>query len=379
MEEHQAPATAIAASLQNLALDSSATAAAPFLFPVPPLKRTKPPSLVSLCIAVIGKHLEDLIPELGEIAIGFPAHIKKDLAEKVLKTLDKVYEIVAHLYSLNVKDASESSYVEEKRKDFGNSGNQSNSKKPKSRNFSEKVARRKKLLNDEVIISLADGTWEILDVSCSDVSDFGLAKVAEMCPNLRAVNIRGCPRSDYTARRSLHLFKPDLNNLEGDSWEELDTAEFTHGGQSLRWLVWPNIDPDSLKNFSSECPRVMVNPKPSPFDFKEVAVPREALPNTVLDEHAVEDIDPTIWVSCRPTRRILPIISNPIPIISNPSELSMAEKFRLAFVERDTRLAPKRAKNARQHQRRAEREWMMTSEAKAISHASRANKSRGRS
>ncbi|XP_021758929.1 uncharacterized protein LOC110723844 [Chenopodium quinoa] len=341
MEEHKAPATAIAASLQNLALDSSATPAASFLFPVLPLKRTKPPSLVSLCIAVIGKHLEDLIPELGEIAIGFPAHIKLSIAA---------------------------------------------------------VARRKKLLNDEVIISLADGTWEILDVSCTDVSDFGLAKVAEMCPNLRAVNISqcsritpngvsqlvkhcqsleilrcgGCPRSDYTGRRSLHLFKPDLNNLEGDSWEELDTTEFTHGGQSLRWLVWPNIDPDSLENFSSECPRVIVNPNPSPFDFKEVAVPKEALPNTVLDEHAVEDIDPTIWASCRPTRKIL-------PIISTPSELSMAEKFRLAFVERDTRLAPKRAKNARQHQRRAEREWMMTSEAKAISHASRANKSRGRS
>lgn len=52
------------------------------------------------------------------------------------------------------------------------------------------VARRRKLLNDDVIISLADGTWEVLDISGSDVSDFGLAKVAEMCGYLRAVNIR---------------------------------------------------------------------------------------------------------------------------------------------------------------------------------------------
>ena len=43
-------------------------------------------------------------------------------------------------------------------------------------------------------------------------------------------------------------------------------------------------------------------------------------------------------------------------------ELSMAEKFRLAFVERDQRLAPKRAKNVRQHQRRAEKEWASNSD-----------------
>ena len=134
----------------------------------------------------------------------------------------------------------------------------------------------------------------------------------------------------------------------------------------------PKIDPDCLKNFSSECPRVKVNPQPSPFGFKGVFVPKEALPDTVLDGHLVEDIDSSIWASCRTTTTIL-------PPVSDPSELSMAEKFRLAFVERDTRLAPKRAKNARQHQRRAEREWMMSAEAKAIALASRANKSlRGR-
>lgn len=113
-----------------------------------------------------------------------------------------------------------------------------------------------------------------------------------------------------------------------------------------------------------------MNPQPSPFGFTGVRIPREALPDVVLDGHVVEDIDSSTWASTtiRPTR----VLS----LVSNPSELSMAEKFRQAFVERDTRLAPKRAKNARQHQRRVEREWMlMSAEAKAIALASRATQS----
>lgn len=52
------------------------------------------------------------------------------------------------------------------------------------------VARRRKLLNNDVIISLADSSWETLDVSGSEVSDFGLAEVAKTCKFLRAVDIR---------------------------------------------------------------------------------------------------------------------------------------------------------------------------------------------
>ena len=52
------------------------------------------------------------------------------------------------------------------------------------------IARRRRLLNDDVIISLADTSWEILDISGSDVSDFGLGKVVEICKSLRAVDIR---------------------------------------------------------------------------------------------------------------------------------------------------------------------------------------------
>lgn len=52
------------------------------------------------------------------------------------------------------------------------------------------IARRRKLLNDDVIISLAEASWDILDISGSDVSDHALAKVAERCKSLRAIDIR---------------------------------------------------------------------------------------------------------------------------------------------------------------------------------------------
>lgn len=114
----------------------------------------------------------------------------------------------------------------------------------------------------------------------------------------------------------------------------------------------------------------MVNPKPSPFGHRGFELPREALPNAVLDDPVVEDIDPKTWAVSGLTVRFI------LPSTVESDELPMAEKFRLAFIERDNRLAPKRAKNARQHQRRAEREWVMTnSRAKSVALASKATKS----
>lgn len=120
---------------------------------------------------------------------------------------------------------------------------------------------------------------------------------------------------------------------------------------------------------ATECPRIVVNPKPSPFGFRGVDVPREAFPGVALDDPVVKDIDPRTWAAHR-----CPKIA--VATSSDASELPRAERFRLAFVERDSRLAPKRAKNARQHQRRADREWvMMNTDAKSIALASQASKS----
>lgn len=132
----------------------------------------------------------------------------------------------------------------------------------------------------------------------------------------------------------------------------------------------PKIDHDTLESFAAECPRIIVNPKPSPFGVKGVKVPVEALPNIGLDDPIVKDVDPSTWA-------VSGFIARPTaPSSPSSTELSIAEKFRLAFAERDSRLAPKRAKNARQHLRRAEKELVMTStRAKAIALASQASKS----
>ncbi|XP_073159084.1 uncharacterized protein [Henckelia pumila] len=299
-------------------------------------ERSSPPSLLSLCLGVVGSNLEDIIDDLAEVASTFPLDIKMALVA---------------------------------------------------------IARRRKLLNDDLIIAFAECSWEILDLSGSDVSDTGITHVVTICKNLRALDISrcsrlssngvsellqhchaleilrwgGCPRSDYAARTCLNFLKPNLVYLEGESWEDLDTTYVAQGAQSLRWLVWPTVDKDSEETLALECPRIIVNPKPSPLGFRGSGVPQEALLQYVLDDPIVKDIDPRTWA-------VSGFIPRPaFQPISSPDELPIAEKFRLAFLERDTRLAPKRAKNARQHQRRAEREWVrMNSRAKALALASQA-------
>lgn len=52
------------------------------------------------------------------------------------------------------------------------------------------IAKRRKLLNDEILVALAESSWEILDISASNVSDLGLSQVVKTCTALRAVDIR---------------------------------------------------------------------------------------------------------------------------------------------------------------------------------------------
>ncbi|KAG0567164.1 hypothetical protein KC19_7G115900 [Ceratodon purpureus] len=291
-------------------------------------------SLVSLCVGYLGEHLEDLIEDIDDIAPAFPFHVKGKLLA---------------------------------------------------------IARRRGLLCDELLASLADNSWEILDVSGSDVTDASLIVAAQTCPRLQDVDISRCnkltptavralvehcpslrtlrcggtPMSDTVARKSISHILPKLNrNEEEDSWEALETKPVAEGAQALRWLVWPGIDANSRERLANECPRIVINPI---FSWKTYGVvPRAAQPRVVLDEFLLDDIDPKTWaVVTKVAVRLPKAAVSTTDELKN--ELSVAEKFRLAFVARDERLAPKRAKNARQNQRRAEKAWL-SSDTEAKSH-----------
>ena len=51
---------------------------------------------------------------------------------------------------------------------------------------------------------------------------------------------RGTRLSDFNARRCLDFLKPKSNEVEEDSWEELDSKEITTGAWALPWLIWVN-------------------------------------------------------------------------------------------------------------------------------------------
>ncbi|KAA8515509.1 hypothetical protein F0562_018880 [Nyssa sinensis] len=67
--------------------------------------------------------------------------------------------------------------------------------------------------------------------------------------------------------------------------------EIHNGAQSLRWLVWPEIDDELNKRFTTECPRIVVNPNPSHLNLEGMQVPKAALPDIALDETTVKGFD----------------------------------------------------------------------------------------
>ncbi|MCO5557915.1 hypothetical protein L7F22_011488 [Adiantum nelumboides] len=260
------------------------------------------------------------------------------------------------------------------------------------------MARRKCLVNDEVLVSLLHESWEVLDISGSEVTDHGLKTASNTCSLLKAVDISGCnnissssihalvqscplleilrcggtTRSNAAAKQSIHFIVPRLN-FEGEAeecWETLESKQVGRGASSLKWLVWPAIDPVSLKQLTIECPKIVLNPTAS--SHRAWKVPCEALPDAALDNFAVSGIDPKSWSVNRSREEG----SRPSPLCTSSSPLSIAERLKLAFAERDERLAPKRAKNFRQNQRRAEKAWIDSDvNAKAVFWAGVAQKS----
>eukprot|EP00850_Spirogloea_muscicola_P012612 SM000082S22854 [mRNA] locus=s82:327890:328674:+ [translate_table: standard] len=149
-------------------------------------------------------------------------------------------------------------------------------------------------------------------------------------------------------------------SLESSTWEEFDVDNIAQGAkaalgasQALRWLVWPGVDEKSAALLATRCPGVVLNPSLAslPPSLRREGVPPEAQPGVALDAPFVEGLDPATWVASAGVPSSKRKVDWRVP-------LPLAERFRLAYVARDDRLAPKRAKNQRQQARRAERAFL---------------------
>ncbi|KAJ0974787.1 hypothetical protein J5N97_016752 [Dioscorea zingiberensis] len=76
------------------------------------------------------------------------------------------------------------------------------------------IAKRRRLLNDDVLVALADTSWDILDISGSDVTDLGLAKVAQECSFLKAVDISRCEHITTAGVSALTCHCRSFGNIE---------------------------------------------------------------------------------------------------------------------------------------------------------------------
>ncbi|CAI7794813.1 unnamed protein product [Closterium sp. NIES-54] len=350
------------------------------------------------------------------------------------------------------------------------------------------IARRRGLLFDWLLETLVDDTWHSVDLCGSDVSDQGLCHVAQTCPNLVALDIRECnamslhgltlllkacpalqllrmggsPACNKVARAAVKWMLPQQpvrgtegaesaeageEEVEGEgetaqgereggeggeggwegSWEEVE-ERLEERVPALRWLIWPDADPNSAALLASKCPRILLNPAPPspppphslPPPYCHIPttlpssdpsippnlptsipalpsallsrIPLQAFPALPLDTPHLVGIPPAVWergagedeeegegeedgeecirgeAEARGRRRGLAMggarakvksgTEVPQEVQQEPEapQLSIAERFRLAFVARDERLAPKRAKNQRQRERREGRD-----------------------
>eukprot|EP00898_Chlorokybus_atmophyticus_P001109 jgi/Chlat1/199/Chrsp1S03036 len=250
------------------------------------------------------------------------------------------------------------------------------------------LARRRKLLADQVLLEFLDDSWTLLDVSDSQVTDASLKHASAFCSRLNAVDISwcanltaegvvslvrsstelqvlrcgGCAANDAVMRKVIRALVPKLRHDEDRSgWEELD--DVVVGAHSLRYLVWPSIDEKSLEFLTKEWPKLRVNP------IVGRSCPLEADARVALDSTLIAGVDERSWTSSIASSSTQAQLDDRLTagaammrtflakrgIDVDFSTLHIAERFRLAYVLRDERLAPKRAKNTRQAARRAAR------------------------
>jgi hypothetical protein len=212
-----------------------------------------------------------------------------------------------------------------------------------------------------------------------------LATYATLTTRKSFPNSRGCERSNCAARGALAALLPRLLEQGAASdavdWEAEAGAAHACAAPRLRWLVWPEADARTASRLARWCPRITlvcgsppqrsmgactphVTARAGACGALPLAAPRRPPPETgrpitlpppqadlsvALDAPVLAALSPLLIAdegdNAAPACFVAPTAALPV-------RAHIAELFRRAYEARDLRLAPKRAKNARQRQRR---------------------------
>ncbi|CAI5975993.1 unnamed protein product [Closterium sp. NIES-64] len=214
------------------------------------------------------------------------------------------------------------------------------------------IARRRGLLSDWLLEALVDDTWQIVDLCGSNVSDQGLCHVAQTCTKLVALDIRECNALSLQALTLLLKACPALQVLRMGGSPACNKV----ARAAVKWMLPqqpPEADPNTASLLASKCPRILLNPAPpSPPPPHSLPPPYCHIPTTLPSSDP--SIPPNLPTSIPAPPLRTPLAHPPASLPGSPPR--RPAPGRLAFVARDERLAPKRAKNQRQRERREGRD-----------------------
>ncbi|GMH37510.1 hypothetical protein BSKO_05383 [Bryopsis sp. KO-2023] len=242
------------------------------------------------------------------------------------------------------------------------------------------VARRQGLVKDETLNLFVDASWVLFDVSGTSLSFGALEKIAEGMAGVRAIDVsdcklgpqtlaafaRHCPLVEILRLRNVNLsvrncldclasILPCVVTGPGESWED-DADEQSTAGRwgNLKYIVWPGI-PAKVESFINDLtPKVMVIS--SMQTHSEQNLPPFANPGMPLDLALLEDVGAEAWGEDDPGSDCQSLFSSSGASARFRQEsgelMSIAEKFRLAYVEIDARKAAKCERNYKQRKRR---------------------------
>lgn len=279
------------------------------------------PSLQSLCLRILGEHLQELLDCASDILPFLPSHIKAVFSS---------------------------------------------------------ISRRRQLLDDRALGLLCDEDQYCLDCHGTCVTEGAIQRAIEAAPRLRFVDLTGCTVGPTTLRLLRHCcprvevlrigsagltdnecagaikrMLPLLDKAQHadmDSWETLaasnegaDVAAPSGRLMRLRCLVWPRM-PFQLQQYCrASCPQVAVNP--STEEVVRRGLPQEFNPAFALDDAILQDAGLLqAWEEGQGQAG------------AGPGIVHIAEKFRLAYVEQAQRLKEREQRAERRRQQQTRRE-----------------------